>query len=122
MARTNVPLSIFVGNGNLDDPAGTAGDAVNGHVVTGAPLDEIILRIHNGGGAGITATVRAGVYPPALSNGQGDLAVTVAAGATEWIGPFTGARFAQKDGSLNLDLSAAASVTVTAFQHDHKSA
>ena len=118
MARTNLPVTPFVGNSKLDDPAGTAADSANGMSVSGVKLEEVVLRVKNASGASITATVRAGVSPPSLSAGQGDLAVTVAAGATEFIGPFTSARFAQKDGSLNVDFSSA---TSTAFQADHKS-
>lgn len=116
MARTNIPLSAFVANGSLANPAGTAGDAVNGHNITGTKLEKLIIRVVNGGGGAINAIVRAGVAPPALEAGQGDLTVAVGAGATAYIGPFTSGRFMQKDGSLNLDLSGATSVTVTAFQ------
>lgn len=122
MARTNLPVSALAANSSIADPAGTAADAANGMNITGAPLEEIMLRVVNAGAGSTNVTVRAGVYPPALSEGKGDLVVAVANGTTKWIGPFTSAQFAQKDGSLNVDFSVATSVTVTAFQKDHKAA
>lgn len=116
MARTAIPLSNFVANSNLASPAGTAGDATNGHIITGAATEEIVLRVTNGGGGSIDATVQSGANPPASSAGQGDLVQAVAAGATQFLGPFTSGRFVQSDGSLWLDLSGATSVTVTAFR------
>lgn len=128
MARTNIPLTPFVPNSNLADPAGTAGDTTNGHVINpdadwpNATLEEIVLRVSNGGGAGVTATVLAGANPPALESGEGGFATAVAAGAIEFIGPFTSGRFRQvadddagDPGGLWLDLSDDTSVTVTAF-------
>lgn len=116
MARTAVPLSTFTKNASLADPAGTAGDATNDHIVSGARLEEIVLRVANGGAGTINATVVAGANPPALSAGQGNLAEAILAGATEFLGPFESARFEQADGSLWLDLDVDTSVTITAFQ------
>lgn len=115
MARTDVPLSELSVNSNLADPAGTSGDATNNHIISGAAPEEIVIRVVNGDTAAHTATVLAGASPPALSAGQGDLAQSVGASSTEWLGPFTSARFVQADGSLHLDLDADTSVTVTAF-------
>jgi len=116
MARTAISPSVFVANANLADPAGTAGDATNNHIVSDVPFDELVLRVVNADAAGITATIKGGPGKAGFGLGAGDKAVTVAAGATQFIGPFESARFSQADGSLWLDLSADTSVTVTAFQ------
>lgn len=129
MARTNIPLSDFVPNASLADPAGTAADAANGHVINpdadwpNATLEEIVLRVVNGGGGSTEVTVLAGANPPALQAGEGNLVESVAAGATEFIGPFTSARFRQvaddaagDAGGLWVDLDVDTSVTLTAFR------
>lgn len=116
MARTAITPSALVGNGNLTDPAGTAGDATNHHSVSGVESELLVIRVDNGDASGITATVKAGANPPALAAGQGDLAVSVGATSVEFIGPLESARFAQANGDIWLDLSADTSVTVTAFE------
>lgn len=126
MARTNIPLTPFVPNGSLADPAGTAGDATNGHVIApaadwpNATPEEVVLRVVNGGAGAVAVTVLAGANPPALEAGEGDLVESVAAGATEFLGPFTSGRFQQvatvDDASgLWVDLDVDTSVTITAF-------
>jgi hypothetical protein len=126
MARTNVPLTQHVPNSSVvTTPAGgTAGDAVNGHVVAvdaawpGPALEEITLRVTQGAGDRVV-TVKAGANPPALESGLGDLAVTVSANTTRDIGPFTSARFLQKAtaadaAGLWVDLDAATNTTLRA--------
>lgn len=121
MARTAVPYSNLVANGNLADPAGTAvtSGAGNGGQIpaTSTPrsVPELtIIRAVNASGGSGTATVLAGAYPPAIAAGQGNLAVTVANSATQWIGPFESGRFLQADGSLIVETSVA--MTLTAFR------
>lgn len=115
MARTAITPSSYTANSSITDPAGTAGDSGNGHIISGVKLERLVVRVNNGGGGSINATVKAGANPPALEAGQGDLVVAVGAGAVKDIGPFTSGRFSQKDGSLWLDLSGSTTVTVTAF-------
>lgn len=116
MARTNIPLSEFTANAETSDPAGTAADETNDHNITGAPLEEIVLRVVlDTAGDAATVTVKAGDNPPALSAGQGDLAVTCSDNATSWIGPFESARFMQDDGSMDVDIDDETGVTITAF-------
>lgn len=56
----------------------------------------------------------AGDTPPALSQGQGDYATSIATTESPiWIGPFESARFAQSDGALHIDVSG--TCTVSAF-------
>lgn len=116
MARTNVPLSKWVGNGHLTDPAGTAVDITNDHVITPGSADRLVLRVTNTHGSPHNVVVKAGAYPPAIASGQGDLTVTVAATTgVEWIGPLESGRFAQADGTINVDIEAAHTGTITAF-------
>lgn len=127
MARTDVPINKFDPSGSLSDPSGVSGDATNGHVVAvpaGWPeeiLEEIVLRVANGDTSGHTVTVKAGDDPPANEAGLGDLELTVAAGDTDWLGPFPSSRcLSQEDGDdargLWFDLDGDTSVTVTAFR------
>lgn len=118
MARTQIHPTVLAVNGFEADPAGTAAatGAGNGVYVadTEANPEVLVLRVKNAGGATANVSIVAGDFPLAPSSGQGPLAVAVAAGATEWVGPFESARFLQDDGSLAVDTDAA--VTVTAFK------
>lgn len=116
MARTAVAYSNLVPNGNLTDPAGTAvsSGAGNGGQVAAAFPELTLLRLSNASGGSGTATVKAGALPLAIASGQGDLTVTVADSATQWIGPVESGRFLQNDGSLVVETSVA--MTMTAFK------
>ncbi len=121
-ARTNVPKSVLVANGSIAAPTGTAIDQTNGmNVVIGttaipsaANLESLFLVVGNSAAGTKNAIVRAGSPPPAFRSGIGDLTVAVGAGATVWVGPLETARFAQADGSLNLDFEAGMTGTVIA--------
>lgn len=116
MARTAVAYSALVPNSNLADPAGTAvsSGAGNGGQVSAAKPELTMLRLSNASGGSGTATVLAGSQPLAIASGQGNLTVTVANAATQWIGPFESGRFLQSDGSLIVETSVA--MTMTAFR------
>jgi len=110
-------LSQLVPNGLLADPAGTLTGAGNNSVTTsgaGVRAGEVILRVVTAT-ATTTVTVKAGTYPPALSSGQGDLVFSCPVG-TSWLGPFTGARVEQSDGTLNVVSATPANTTITAFR------
>ena len=116
MARTAVAYSNLVPNSNLADPAGTSisSGAGNGGQVSASRPELTLIRVSNASGGSGTATLLAGATPPALAAGQGNLAVTVANGATQWIGPVESGRFLQSDGSLIVETSVA--MTMTAFK------
>lgn len=117
MARTNVPYSNLVPNGNLAQPAGTAVDPTNGHVIADAVPELTVLRVTNTNASNRVVTVKAGAYPPALAKGLGDLAVTVlATSGVQFIGPFESGRFLQADGSLWVDCEASMTGTITALK------
>lgn len=117
MARTAVTYTNQPANGAIAQPAGTALDATNHHVIANADAERTLLRVTNTAGANGTITVKAGSYPPALASGLGDLAVTVAAtSGVQFIGPFESGRFLQNDGSLNVDVSSGMAGTITALR------
>jgi hypothetical protein len=116
MARVAItPTVLFVG-GSTVDPAGTAtvAGAGNGVQVAQATAEKLIFRLNNATGGSGTVSILAGSQPSAQSAGQGPLVVTVAAGSTQWAGPFESARFVQPDGSIIVESSVV--VTVAAFQ------
>jgi hypothetical protein len=120
MARTAVPLTDLTAATSTADPAGTTADPTNGHTVTGARPEVVVLRVKNTTAGSLNAIVRAGSQPLATASGQGDLTVAVGAGATVFIGPLESARFLQNDGSLSLDLQAGFTGTVTAFRTNRR--
>jgi hypothetical protein len=116
MARTNIPVVEMVPNAQIADPAGTAVDPANGHIVSPAVggLEEMYFEINSTFAGAKTFTFKAGANPPALSAGQGDLIVTLNA-AVGIVGPLSSARFAQKDSSVWIDVAAAATGTIKAI-------
>jgi hypothetical protein len=126
MSRTTLSYSIFPQNGVLNLPTATNADASNGMNIPvpkvsspGAAdsVNHLLLYIANGDTADKTVTVKAGVSTAAsVRGGSGDLAVTISHTAGGgWIGPLDVNRFAQADGSVNVDFSAATSTTITAY-------
>lgn len=108
-----IAVSPLVPNSSLAAPTQTASGATN-IISTGTiPLEEVVLKA-----VVLTATtvvtVKAGDNPPALSAGQGDLALSLAIG-THYIGPLTSARFVQSDGTVNVDVATSANVTLAAI-------
>lgn len=130
MARTAVTITDLTANGVIDIPAGTNVDPTNGHSIaittntipSPSNEDRIFLYITNTAGADKTATVKAGVgggatAGPAFRSGLGDLTVTIhTASGGGLVGPLESARFAQLDGSVNVDLQSGLTGKITAFR------
>jgi hypothetical protein len=114
MARTALTVTEMVANSSVADPAGNAVDTANGHIASGVTLEELYLEVNLTFAGAKNLTVKAGANPPALAAGQGDLVVAIN-NAVKLIGPFTSARFAQADGSLWVDVEAAATGTIKAI-------
>lgn len=76
--------------------------------------DSIYLAVDNGSGASVTVTLAT----PATVEGfaVAENAVTVAAGATAFIGPIDPALYRASDGLCAITYSASASVTVAALE------
>ncbi|EFC80241.1 hypothetical protein [Parafrankia sp. EUN1f] len=117
MARTAVAYSNLVSNGNLAQPAGTALDATNDHVINAADPEYTLLRVTNTDGSAHTLTIKAGTYPPAWAKGLGDLTVSIAATTgVQFIGPFESGRFLRSDGTMWIDVETSHAGTITAFR------
>lgn len=63
----------------------------------------LFLRITNTHGSDHTVTIKAGDNPPAFRAGLGDLEITVPATSGDVVVPLESARFAQNDGTINVD-------------------
>ena len=103
MARTAVTYTPLVPNSHLTSPAGTTIDATlvtNGVVINNVDPEHTVIRVNNTATAGKNVTVKAGSGTQAWMAGQGDLVQQVGANTgSEFLGPFTSARF-QQDGSM----------------------
>jgi hypothetical protein len=117
MARAAITLRPFNANSNLADPTPDTIDQANGmKLALKSGHERVVLRVKNTAGAGKVVTVKGGESPSAQTPPNGDLAVTVAAGATQFIGPFTSGRFAQLGGDLLIDFASGTTGEITAFQ------
>lgn len=121
MARVALTPVTLTANTVVADPAGTALDATDSHVFTAShPTGEYLVRVTNTTASTKTVTLKAGDSPPADAAGQGDLVLSCTAGnvtpVTNWIGPFSSARFLQSDGTVNLDVAASMTGTITVFR------
>jgi hypothetical protein len=114
--RVAVTIVDLAANATTADPTPTTADTTNDHVVAATyPLEEIVLRIKQTDATNRIATIKAGANPPALEAGQGDLTKSIAQNEVWWVGPLTSGRFAQADGTLNIDLAASFAGEITAF-------
>lgn len=129
MARTAIPLSTFTSGADLND-AGTAIDQSNGMNValasTGIPAangsEDLFLYVTNTDTGTHTVTIRKGVgggatAGAAMRSGLGDLVTGNLTGSTgtAFIGPLDSMRFAQADGSINVDFSSGAAGKIWAL-------
>lgn len=119
MAATALTTGIgqLVNNGALADVTPQAIDSANGNKINNAMPERIILKLITAAASGMTVTIKAGTNPPYPSASQGDLQVTLGASATQFVGPFTSARFLQSDGSLTWSYSGVSGTcTVAAYK------
>lgn len=115
MARTAITitnLTAETANAYVVASGGVAIDATNSHVIN-VPSDcdprELVLLVTNTYAGSKTATVKAGVAPPAIRKGAGDLVLTLGDGSSTPVNqfvPLTGSRFVQADGTINVDIAA----------------
>lgn len=130
MARTNLPPTSLTSNGAVLNSAGTAIDATNGmnvqlpasSVPANSGADRLVLYVQNTAAATKTVIVRAGVGGgatpgQAFRSGLGDFTSgnLSASTGTAFIGPLESARFAQSDGSINVDFASGTTGTVWAL-------
>lgn len=125
-ARTSLSYTILNQNGVRNLPTATAADAANGMNIPvpkasspGAAdsINMLFLYVVNGDTSDKTVTVKGATNSPVgARGGSGDLAATVSHTAGGGIiGPLDTARFAQSDGSVNVDFSDDTSVTIVAY-------
>lgn len=119
MPRTDTPITALPANGATARPAGTAADPTNQHVIAAAgKMDRLIVEFTNTTAGAKACTVKAGVNPPAFRKGDtGDLTTgAIAQNAVSILGPFEAARFAQADGSINVDVDSATTGTIRVYR------
>lgn len=117
MARTNVPVTAVVANAENENPATTSIDATNNHVIpAGSDTGRLLLRIINTFAGSKVVTVKAGVNPPAVRSGIGDLAITMAAQNDVAYVLLESGRFAQANGDIYIDVAAATTGSILALR------
>ncbi len=116
MARDAVTVTALSLNAGTTTPTGTTINTTNGAVITlPAKARKMLIRVTNTiTNATKTVTVKAGEYPAAPRQGLGDLAVVVAQ-SNERIICIETARFAQDDGTVNVDFSTGMTGTISAM-------
>ena len=116
MARTALPVTTAYNDGVA--PTATAIDATNSHVIASSatPTDELLISVNNTTVSTKVVTLKAGTYPPALSQGQGDKAITCAASTNGIPIRVEAARFLQSDGTINIDIAAAMTGTIVVYK------
>lgn len=118
MPRTAIPVTRRAVNAAAAKPATTPIDPTNNHIIA-APCrpEQLFIEVANTAGADKVVTVKAGVYPPAVAAGQGDVTVTVTATTgVATIGPIESGRFLQADGSIWINVEAAMAGTFRAYE------
>lgn len=119
MARTNIPVVTYTMNGSANETAGTVVNAGggNGHVITVKRFAKLVLEFVCTVAPASAVTIKAGATnPPGLTSGQGDLVVVPSTTLRTKIGPFTGDRFSQSDGTMLIDIAATTAGTVYAYE------
>jgi len=118
MARTNVPVTK-IGYGALTNSgAGTALDPTNGHVesLKGIKTRKLFFRVTQTAGATKNLTINAGSSKyPAWKAAAGNLVVTLPATTGDVLFTIDPARHMQSDGTITLDLGAAAAGAIWAW-------
>jgi hypothetical protein len=113
MARTSVPATALTRDASTLQPAGVALDPANGHTVAAEGLNqETYLDIDSTFAGAKTFTIKAGFEKGAA---LGDLVVSLNA-QRALIGPLSGYRFMQADGSFSIDVAAGATGTIRAYR------
>ncbi|CAM5395320.1 hypothetical protein STENM36S_06394 [Streptomyces tendae] len=120
MPRTAVSYTPLVPNGHLSNPAGTTIDAAlvtNGVVINGVDPEHTLLRVNNTATSAKNVTVRTGSGHQSWMAGQGDIVQSVGANTgSEFLGPFTSARFQQAGSKLHVDFESGFTGTITVFK------
>lgn len=129
MARTNLPVTVLDPTTGANGPTPTAVDVANGMNVSlastaipsGSSMWDLVIVFVNSFAGAKSIIIRAGANnPPAFRKDKGDLTISNAGtSAITYIGGLEPARYAQSDGSLNIDFTAATTGTVLALLRPH---
>lgn len=117
MPRDAVAITQLSADVAAAQPAGTAINTTNGAVINGAgDTKRLLIRITNTNASNRTATIKAGVNPPASRKGIGDLAIVVPLTTGDRLLVVESARFLQADGSIQIDFEASMTGIVSAVR------
>lgn len=104
MPRDAVTVTDLAANAGTSEPAGTTITPANGaNIANFGEGDSVVVRVTNTNGTDRTVTIKAGVNPPAVREGLGDLAVVVPASTGVKYLVLETARFCKADGSIDVD-------------------
>lgn len=113
MSRVALTYNPLVSDGALADPTGASCTTAGASLAAAWP-ERTLLRVVTGGAVTVTVDSNSGTHAvagqPEGLGGSGDLAYSV--NGTSWLGPFTSFNVLQTDGSMLLEFSGAATVTV----------
>lgn len=116
MATTVVTPVATVFDGGVDEGAGYTIVAADTVKITPSRFNKLLVVLALSVSPAAAVVFKAGVYPPALESGQGDLTVVpLVAGRTTY-GPFVGGRFAQSDGSLQITFAGTTAGKLYAYE------
>jgi hypothetical protein len=124
MSRTNLPVSTLSPSVGVLNPSATNIDQANGMNVvlassaipSAAGANDLVLIVTQTSSSTRNVIIRAGASnPPAFRKDLGDLTIACTATTTNYLGPLEVARFAQSDGSINIDFQASATGTIMAL-------
>lgn len=117
MARDAVSVTTITKHTAVNTPAGVAISPTNGaNVAAPTKSRKLFLRVTNTiTNATKAVTIKAGVYPPAPLQSQGDLTLTVPQSG-DIVVTLESGRFLQSDGTINVDFGAGMTGAISAFQ------
>jgi hypothetical protein len=113
MARTALTVNTLTRDASLVQPAGNAVDPANGHVLAAEGVDQAtFLDIDSTFAGAKTFTIKAGAFS---TQPNADLVISLNA-QRALIGPLSSGKYAQADGTINIDVAAAATGTIRAYR------
>lgn len=116
MPRDAVAITALASGAGTAQPAGTTINVGNGATIPAKSSDRLVVRVTNTAGAEKEVTFKAGVNPPAIRKGIGDLVVKLPATTGDVLVVLETARHAQADGSILADFSAATAGIISAVR------
>jgi hypothetical protein len=117
MPRDAVAHTALASGAATATPAGVAINTANGaNIASLKDGSRVAVRVTNTAAAAKKVIFRAGVNPPALRTGLGDLTIEVPLTTGDVLVVLESARFAQTDGSINVDYEAGHTGAISAVR------